>query len=46
MVVVGCLVVQVVGIWWGTKDGFTEMSKAVEESPDLSYKTSDGSARP
>lgn len=29
MVVVGCLSVQVVGIWWGTRKDFAGMSNAI-----------------
>ena len=30
MVVVGCLLVQVSGVWWGTKDEFTEVKASGE----------------
>ena len=47
MVVVGCLTVQVIGIWWGTKDDLAEKTtKAVEENPGSSHKTSNGNTRP
>lgn len=35
MVVVGCLAVQVLGVWWGTRDDFADMK--MTEAADSKY---------